>query len=75
MGGQPAGGVKADDRRLQVGGQYQQNCYTTQGVKKLVARDEGLIYERDNSAFNQITNQKGTRQNSSALNPKLTAER
>jgi len=34
MGGQPAGGIKAVDQRRQVGGQYQQNCYTTQGVKK-----------------------------------------
>ena len=41
MSGQPARGVKADDRRLQVGGQHQKGGYTTQSIQEVVARNGG----------------------------------
>ncbi len=55
MGGQPARGVKADDRRLQVGGQYQQSGYTTQGIEEVIAGYGGWDCEHHVSALRAIT--------------------
>ena len=57
MSGQPARGIKADDRRLQVGGQHQQGGYTTQGVKEMIASLRCLDRGCHGSALNPTTHQ------------------